>query len=107
MLQMCQPFLVLLTGNDFFNPLYMYFQSLGMAAAEQRVAIINSIDQSLSLLNTWLHLLLSVLKHYNKGNFVDGIKYFAKQNAYSLVLRSALMLVAHSRVVNNSDASGT
>ena len=77
-----------------------------MASAEQRVQIINSIDQSLSLLNTWLQLILSVLKHYNKGNFVDGIKYFAQQNAYSIVLRSTLMLVAHSRVVNSTDANG-
>jgi hypothetical protein len=29
------------------------------------------------MLSTWLQLILSLLKHYNKGNFVDGLTYFA------------------------------
>lgn len=41
--------------------------------------------------------MLNLLKHYNKGSFVEGIKYFAGQEGFSVILRSALMLAANTR----------
>lgn len=43
--------------------------------------------------------MLTLLKHYNKGSFVKGVKYFAGQQGFSVVLRSTLMLAASSRQV--------
>ena len=47
--------------------------------------------------------MLSLLKHFNKGNFVDGLRFFAAQPAYSVALRSSLLLGASSRTIVGSD----
>ena len=93
-------------SNDFFNPLLMAIQTLGMQSdPAQRAQQISHCEQSLQLLSTWLSLMLSLLKHYNKGNFAEGLKYFSGQQGYSVVLRSTLMLAANQRVVRA--ANGT
>ena len=55
------------------------------------------------MLSVWLQLVLSLLKRFNKWNFVEGIKYLASQPHYSLTLRSALMLAANKRQVTDHD----
>lgn len=47
--------------------------------------------------------MLSLLKHFNKGNFADGLKYFASQQAYSVVLRSTVLLATNTRNVVTSE----
>ena len=47
--------------------------------------------------------MLSLLKHFNKGNFAQGLRFFAAQPAFSVALRSSLMLAANSRTVAGID----
>ena len=51
---------------------------------------------------TWLNLALSILKHFNKNSYLDGVKYLAGTPSFSVTMRSALMLAANTRTITES-----
>ena len=55
LMQTCQPFLILIMSNDFFNPMLLALQGLPSTNVQpQRAQQISNIEQSLQLLSTWL-----------------------------------------------------
>ena len=56
----------------------------------------------LQLLVTWMNLALSLLKTYNKASYLEGVKYLAGTPAYSITMRSALLLASSTRTVSES-----